>query len=917
MPIIIFIVLSFFSLSLALEKVQTKPGQVTADRLEKAKLLELPDLVVDNIWLDNQCNINFKLRNIGKGNIPDEEHKNSLVRIQFGSEIKDFPLPRIDSNGVLKKPGGSVSFNTQIVLKSSVDMKVIVDFNKKIKESDAGEKNNEKVEKLTPQCPSVAKVDLKTKILTDEGAKSQTSDMPLQKSKTLTIPPLGKTGTKADTFPIDGIKIDNPDQNTYINQGFNLSIEWEALGLAANYKTFRIELYDPSMGKMARKISPDNGISFSTKQAKYSYTWEVPEELFLQKAIVRIGTMDGKYSADSAIFNILPSVAKKIPGTSIKVTAPTGGSIWVKESTYPIKWKSPQGSSGYRKIELLDTYGNLIKSIADKIVDAGDGTELSYSWKVLPDISNDKYQIKISSNDNKYVGYSADFFVTDQGSPAITVIKPSKGDIWDLGKAHVVQWNVKGTVDTKANIFFYYPNTPLDPSNKNKTWEGPFSAQTYMGYTSIFLGPYAPIYVLRGPVRVRVQTADGKVYGDSEIFNMGKSSISVTSPSKGDILVPLKPYTVQWNISGISAHWSVDGYPGSNTVNIWLVPQSTASEKILVAKGLGTPQAPGNDNYNGTFTAVLGNVQSGNYFIRVEQFNNSLFYGDSPSFTVKSALSSDTAFLIPDSGQNQVDFALLKVFYDGIETGDLVAKIKNKGNDYKGSITITYQFANPQTNKYDIKGDKSILVDIKHNQEMTIPFLFWDQFSASYGLQYGQLGIPKRGPTSGNVSVWGGDDINPSDNTISVMICKTPKADIGTDGYMHFTFMKNHIYIYRGTTNQINAWEMKWISNDTFEAKLEVGLWNYGCVSRTFDCWLYVDKLPGQLIKKVTLNPGQTMKFNETVKIKVPYKSGTHQLVFIADPDEAKNEPYPNSYRNNFIIGNLKILTEGTVTGSQ
>jgi len=112
MPIIMFIVLSFFSLSLALEKVQTKPGQVPAGQLEKAKLLELPDLVVDSIWLDSQCHINLKLKNSGKGSISDREHRESVVRVQFGSEIKDLLLGRIDPNGALKKAGGLVSFNT-------------------------------------------------------------------------------------------------------------------------------------------------------------------------------------------------------------------------------------------------------------------------------------------------------------------------------------------------------------------------------------------------------------------------------------------------------------------------------------------------------------------------------------------------------------------------------------------------------------------------------------------------------------------------------------------------------------------------------------------------------------------------------------------------------------------------------------
>jgi hypothetical protein len=144
--------LSSLSLSFAVERVQTKPGVVQTKPLQLAPM-ELPDLLVDSIWLDNQCHINFRLKNSGKGSIPDAEHRESVVRIQFGSEIKDLPLGRIDPNGALKKARGFVSFNTQVVLKSSVDVKVIPDFNNKIRETEDGGKKNEVVSKLSLLWP--------------------------------------------------------------------------------------------------------------------------------------------------------------------------------------------------------------------------------------------------------------------------------------------------------------------------------------------------------------------------------------------------------------------------------------------------------------------------------------------------------------------------------------------------------------------------------------------------------------------------------------------------------------------------------------------------------------------------------------------------------------------------------------------
>ncbi len=196
-----------------------------------------------------------------------------------------------------------------MVLKSSIDVKVIVDFNKKIKETEAGEKNNEKVVKLTPQCPSVAKIDLKTKTLTDEGAKSQTSDMPLQKSKTLTIPPPGKVGTQADTAPLN-ITILSPTKNSSWNVGSSLSIQWKGILSQGN---FHIHLKTPWMGDTLpsglgepvvttivsyTKMQPN-------QQGVFNYDWKIPSFITPQDYIVKIIYADDpKVFSKSEVFKI-------------------------------------------------------------------------------------------------------------------------------------------------------------------------------------------------------------------------------------------------------------------------------------------------------------------------------------------------------------------------------------------------------------------------------------------------------------------------------------------------------------------------------------------------------------------------------------------------------------------------------------
>ena len=44
----------------------------------------LPDLVVERIWLDDDCFLNFRIKNRGKGHIPDNQFLNGNVQVIHG-----------------------------------------------------------------------------------------------------------------------------------------------------------------------------------------------------------------------------------------------------------------------------------------------------------------------------------------------------------------------------------------------------------------------------------------------------------------------------------------------------------------------------------------------------------------------------------------------------------------------------------------------------------------------------------------------------------------------------------------------------------------------------------------------------------------------------------------------------------------
>jgi hypothetical protein len=396
-PLIPFIVLSFLFLF---------PAQGTAQ--------PKPDLVVDSIWLDSQCNINFKLKNSGQGSIPDGEHKESVVRVQYGSEIKDLLLGRIDPNGALKKAGGFISFNTQVVLKSSVEVKVIADFNHKIKETEVGEKNNEKAAKLTPQCLPVAqmKADIKTK--TSVGTTAE-----VQKSAAQKIPSV-PIGVKADTAPIT-ITILSPTQNSAWDIGSTLKIQWKVM---APTPIFHVLLKTPGMADTASTAAGEPNAALiaayqkmqPNSQGVFGYDWQIPSYIKPGDYIVKIIYADDpKVFSKSGVFKINPEpmavVVKgaitKLPSPVINVVNPAQDATWEWGKNYQIQWKSPPYGLGKLNIALFTEKGALAQQV-------GSGPDNgTYNWKVPSGIPNGKYFIRISTSDNKISGDSKVFNISD------------------------------------------------------------------------------------------------------------------------------------------------------------------------------------------------------------------------------------------------------------------------------------------------------------------------------------------------------------------------------------------------------------------------------------------------------------------------------------------------------------------------
>lgn len=131
---------------------QESPAQTKFDR---------PDLVVDNIFLDEKGNIAFRLRNAGKVVIAAPLFVKIRVRVSIEQQNHDFELgktaalspsaqtsPVIDPGGLLRNPKGTILYHTRLPLTTAARVTVFVDFTQQMAERD--EKNNRLTKTLTP-----------------------------------------------------------------------------------------------------------------------------------------------------------------------------------------------------------------------------------------------------------------------------------------------------------------------------------------------------------------------------------------------------------------------------------------------------------------------------------------------------------------------------------------------------------------------------------------------------------------------------------------------------------------------------------------------------------------------------------------------------------------------------------------------
>ncbi len=114
---------------------------------------QLPDLIIDKIYLNRRCQVMVKVRNIGKGRVPvtvwtQKKPNSASVYLKVnGRNWGGGTIWKFDSRRRLLRPGGSAIYKSNLKVKKSENITAIVDMTRQIRESN--ERNNIKSAKLS------------------------------------------------------------------------------------------------------------------------------------------------------------------------------------------------------------------------------------------------------------------------------------------------------------------------------------------------------------------------------------------------------------------------------------------------------------------------------------------------------------------------------------------------------------------------------------------------------------------------------------------------------------------------------------------------------------------------------------------------------------------------------------------------
>ncbi|MBV6511219.1 MAG: hypothetical protein FMNOHCHN_00698 [Ignavibacteriaceae bacterium] len=338
--------------------------------------------------------------------------------------------------------------------------------------------------------------------------------------------------------PQQYITLTAPDGGEVLTTGGSSNITW----VSENIENVKLE------------YTTNNGFTWSvitnSTESDGFFTWTPVPEVFSTNCRVRISDASDGVPSDvsNGIFSILAE-------PEIKVTAPNGGERIQSGSVYEIKWvtSTPGGSSrssgrntvkendnpGVQnvRIEFSTDGGAVWSNITASVPNNG-----VYIWNPVPNISSALCKIRISDAADGYPTDQSDsaFVVFNQSVQQITITAPNGGEQLTAGGVTGISWTSTGV--SAVNIEF--------TTNNGVNWS---SVAANIPSTGFYSWNPVPV-VSSNNCRIRISDAVDSipsVTSASTFTILPQPTVSVLSPSGGEVLYSGTTHTIRWTSEGL------------------------------------------------------------------------------------------------------------------------------------------------------------------------------------------------------------------------------------------------------------------------------------------------------------------------------------------------------------------------------
>ncbi|OHA63176.1 MAG: hypothetical protein A2842_00085 [Candidatus Wildermuthbacteria bacterium RIFCSPHIGHO2_01_FULL_48_25] len=299
------------------------------------------------------------------------------------------------------------------------------------------------------------------------------------------------------TTTTPSITVLSPNGGEQLQKGATQTITWSSSNVSQVYIKLRkgTDTYHGTEGAVSDIISNTG-----------SYQWTIPTTLpdgsdYSIRVVDSAGTISDDSNSDFSI---------AIP--SITVLSPNGGEQLQIGSTYRIRWSSA-GMYNVKIYIVNDT--NTGSGSTNYVIPYNNGWSAStgfYDWTItsqqLPvGTSNERYKIRIDSNENSSIFDSSDGYFTIVGAevsaPSIKILSPNGGENWKIGETRDITWSYSGPASKTVQIELALPaaDGPIITSNvaasaQRYSWLIPDIDVSSLSEYRVIIREPAPTYTL-------------------------------------------------------------------------------------------------------------------------------------------------------------------------------------------------------------------------------------------------------------------------------------------------------------------------------------------------------------------------------------------------------------------------------------